>query len=155
MGLVLLLQNFLVKLVMKICCTIFCIYLLPHLVPGLRGLPQTRKTKATFSRLTVPPTPGGRCWQAHGTSTVLTALQHPLEGGVFGPGFWTYGMHCAARFLKSPLQPWPETTLIPENKIPATMKRARVMKLTLKTAISLCGFFYEAVVLAWVGWLFI
>ena len=142
---------------MNVFCRRFCIciYLLPHLVPGSRGLPQARKTKATFSRLTMSPTTGGRCWQTHGMSTVLIALQHPSEGGVFGPGFWTYCKHCSTRLPKSPLQTWSESTLLRENKIPAPMKKARVMKLILKTAISLSGFFYEPVVLVWVRWLFI
>lgn len=94
------------------------------------------------------PIPGGRFLQKHGMSNVVTTLQHPLEGGTLGPGFWTYRRHCAAKLAKSPLQGWPDTEVLPENKIPATTKRASVKKLILKAAISFFVFLlYEEVVL--------
>ena len=65
-------------------------YLLPHLVPWARGLPQEEARRKTLSMSTICSISLLRRWHTHGMSTVLTSLQHASDGSAMVVLFCTY-----------------------------------------------------------------
>lgn len=89
----------------------------PHCNPGGTFTPQERATNIALGILTNLSTSLVMSLHAHGTLKLLIAAQHPGDGGIVGPDFWTNFEHSDISSGRLPPH-WPDTSFVLYINVP-------------------------------------